>query len=172
VGHTDVLLIHKDCPGLEFDWAIFEKFGLSLIPRDGTISLDGAFGGFFRLRPAGQLRAGDRDSTRVWGGGNPWPAVPGTGAVAGAPAGAPGNSVQGTTGSPTISGAPIRELQTDLRDIGYFTPVDGNFEAKTEFAVSQFQRHFFSGSRRGLIADAQRGKVDPVTAKFIKSVRS
>ena len=171
VGHTDVLLIDRDCPGLEFDWAVLEKFGLSMIPRDGAISLDGAYGGFFRLQPAGQLRVGDRDSKRVWGGGEPWPAAPATGAVVNSPAGLPSSAVQGSAGLQTIAGAPIRELQTDLGEIGYFAPVDGDFSAKTEFAVSRFQKHFFSGSRRGLIADAQRGRVDHVTAKFIKSVR-
>ncbi len=30
VGHTDVLLIDRDCPGLEFDWAVLEKFGLGM----------------------------------------------------------------------------------------------------------------------------------------------
>jgi N-acetyl-anhydromuramyl-L-alanine amidase AmpD len=158
VGHTDVLLIDRDCPGLEFDWAALEKFGLGMVPNGGAISLDDAYGGFFRLRPTGHLRKNDRDTLRVWGGGNPWPASP---AVAGA-----GGAV-----IDTVSGNPIRELQTDLQDIGYFAPSDGNFDARTEFAVMMFQKHFFSGSRRTLIHASDRGKVDQVTAEFIKRVR-
>jgi N-acetyl-anhydromuramyl-L-alanine amidase AmpD len=158
VGHTDVLLIDRDCPGLEFDWAALEKFGLGMVPNGGAISLDDAYGGFFRRRPTGHLRKNDRDTLRVWGGGNPWPASP---AVAGA-----GGAV-----IDTVSGNPIRELQTDLQDIGYFAPSDGNFDARTEFAVMMFQKHFFSGSRRTLIHASDRGKVDQVTAEFIKRVR-
>jgi N-acetyl-anhydromuramyl-L-alanine amidase AmpD len=71
----------------------------------------------------------------------------------------------------TVSGNPIGELQTDLRDIGYLVPLDGNFDARTEFAVMIFQKHFFSGSRRSLINAGERGKVDRVTAEFIKRVR-
>jgi N-acetylmuramoyl-L-alanine amidase-like protein len=55
-GHTDVLLIDRDCPGLEFDWAVLEKFGLGMVPDGGAMSLDNAYGGFFRLRPTGHLR--------------------------------------------------------------------------------------------------------------------
>jgi hypothetical protein len=129
-----------------------------MVPNGGAISLDDAYGGFFRLRPTGHLRKNDRDTLRVWGGGNPWPASP---AVAGA-----GGAV-----IDTVSGNPIRELQTDLQDIGYFAPSDGNFDARTEFAVMMFQKHFFSGSRRTLIHASDRGKVDQVTAEFIKRVR-
>ena len=120
------------------------------------MSLDDAYGGFFRLREAGQLRKDDRDTLRVWGGGHPW---------------APSPPVAGADPSNTVSGDPVRELQTDLRDIGYFAPLDGNFDARTEFAVMMFQKHFFSGSRRNLIKDSERGKVGRVTAEFIKRVR-
>jgi peptidoglycan hydrolase-like protein with peptidoglycan-binding domain len=71
-----------------------------------------------------------------------------------------------------LTGEPIRELQSDLRAIGYYAPVDGTFDAKTEFAVHVFQKHFFSGSRRGsALSDKQFGMVDRVTAEFIKNVR-
>jgi Putative peptidoglycan binding domain len=133
-----------------------EKFGLGLVPGGGAMSLDNAYGGFFRLRPAGRLRIKDRDAQRVWGGGHPWPAVP-----------------PGAGGGPpdTVIGNPILELQTDLRDIGYFAPLDGSFDARTGFAVMMFQKHFFSGSRRNLINAGDRGTVDRVTADFIKRVR-
>jgi N-acetyl-anhydromuramyl-L-alanine amidase AmpD len=156
VGHTDVLLIDRDCPGLEFDWAALEKFGLGMVPNGGAMSLDKAYGGFFLLRPGSHLLIGDRDSLRVWGGGKPWPATP---------------PVAGAAPSETVTGNPIRELQTDLREIGYFAPLDGNYDARTEFAVTMFQKHFFSGSRRTLIDAKERGRVDRVTAEFIKRVR-
>jgi len=111
----------------------------------GAISLDDAYGGFFRLRPTGHLLKNDRDTLRVWGGGKPWPASV---AAAVAQAGGPSNAVTGN---------PILELQTDLRDIGYFAPLDGNFDAPTEFAVMMFQKHFFSGSRRTLIKQRKGG---------------
>jgi peptidoglycan hydrolase-like protein with peptidoglycan-binding domain len=84
-----------------------------------------------------------------------------------------------STGAPiagaalTVTGNPIKELQTDLSDIGYFVPADGQFGPKTQWAIQMFQRHFFAGSRRGVLTDAQRKKpeVDRVTAEFIKSVR-
>jgi len=184
-------LIDRDCPGLEFDWAVLEKFGLGMVPDGGAMSLDNAYGGFFRLRPTGHLRKNDRDTLRVWGGGKAWPASPpvagAVGAVIGGVAGFVGNNVGATVGtatealmasmvqggrpSNTVSGNPIRELQTDLRDIGYFAPLDGNFDERTEFAVMMFQKHFFSGSRRTLINASDRGKVDQVTAEFIKRVR-
>jgi len=145
VGHTDVLLIDRDCPGLEFDWKVLEKFGFGMVPAGGAISLDDAYGGFFRLRPTGHLLKNDRDTLRVWGGGKPWPASV---AAAVAQAGGPSNAVTGN---------PILELQTDLRDIGYFAPLDGNFDAPTEFAVMMFQKHFFSGSRRTLIKQRKGG---------------
>jgi putative peptidoglycan binding protein len=102
------------------------------------------------------LAENDRDTLRVWGGGKAWPASP---------------PVAGAVASNTVSGNPIRELQTDLRDIGYFAPLDGNFDERTEFAVMMFQKHFFSGSRRTLINASDRGKVDRATAEFIKRVR-
>jgi N-acetyl-anhydromuramyl-L-alanine amidase AmpD len=159
VGHNDVLLFGHDCPGLEFDWPMLEKFGLGMVPKNGSFSAEIAYGGFFNLRPSGALRLGDRDDKRVWGGGAPWPAQPASGPPAGAPQ--------------TISGEPIKELQTDLREIGYFTPVDGQLGPKTQFALHMFQRHFFAGSRHGLMTDAQLKKreVDRITAEFIKNVR-
>ena len=70
-----------------------------------------------------------------------------------------------------MTGAPIAELQTDLRDIGYFVAVDGRYNMRTIRAVQMFQQHFFAGSRRNLINDKDRKKVNQVTAEFIKQVR-
>jgi len=159
VGHSDVLLFGHDCPGLEFDWAMLEKEGLGMVPKAGAFSAEKAYGGFFNLQPQGTLRAGDDDKNRVWGGGKAWPPVPTGAPIAGA--------------ALTVTGNPIKELQTDLSDIGYFVPADGQFGPKTQWAIQMFQRHFFAGSRRGVLTDAQRKKpeVDRVTAEFIKSVR-
>jgi AmpD protein len=166
VGHTDVLLIDRDCPGLEFDWVVLEKFGLGLVPRAGALPLESVYGGFFALRPQEHLRLGDRDGGRVWGGGKAWPKPAGPVAEAG-----PAPAARGSQPSDTVTGNPIRELQTDLRDIGYFVDLHGDFDAKTQFAVERFQKHFFSGSRRSLIKDSERGKVNALTAEYIKRVR-
>ena len=70
-----------------------------------------------------------------------------------------------------MNGAPIAELQTDLRDIGYCVDVNGHYNMQTLRAVQMFQQHFFAGSRRSLINDSDRQKVNQVTAEFIKQVR-
>jgi N-acetyl-anhydromuramyl-L-alanine amidase AmpD len=199
VGHTDVLSIDRDCPGLEFDWALLEREGLGMVPRSGSVSLDLAYGGFFRLEPTGKLQQGNNDTRRVWGNskdskGNPkiWPANPAGAVFAGSNIGGVaniagqdvGNSVRNVTEAVvatlvqgqtpvTVSGAPIRELQTDLRDIGYNVMPDGDYGKNTKHAVEMFQKHFFAGSRRGLVAEGSnsRGSVDAVTAEYIKRVR-
>jgi N-acetylmuramoyl-L-alanine amidase len=153
VGHSDVLLIERDCPGFDFDWVLLEKEGLGMIPRTGAAAPD-LYGGFFQVQANGQLQRNDRDDKRVWGGGKPWPITPATNA-----------------GPTTVIGNPIKELQTDLRDIGYTVDANGLFDDRTQFAVRAFQQHFFAGSRRALVADKARGKVDRVTAEFIKAVR-
>jgi N-acetyl-anhydromuramyl-L-alanine amidase AmpD len=189
VGHADVLLIHRDCPGLEFDWPLLEKQGLGMIPKTGGIAIDSVYGGFFRLQATGQLQGNDHDAKRRWGG-KPWAASPTAAVVAGQAVGGVANVVGKSVGgavrdmveglvtgavtgaSPTtVIGNPIKELQTDLRDIGYTVDVNGLFDEKTLFAVTVFQKHFFSGTRRALVADNIRGKVDRVTAEFIKAVR-
>src|SRR5262245_2452885 len=191
VGHQDVLLIERDCPGLEFDWVLLEKEGLGMIPRSGSVSIDSNYGGFFRLRPAGQLQRNNQDATRVWGDDKKsWPAPPAGATATGRAVGGVakvvgqnvGNEIQDlaervvttiVTGQlpTTVIGNPIQELQTDLRDIGYTVNVNGKFDDKTAFAVQAFQRHFFAGSRRGLVAEKNFKKVDRVTAEFIKAVR-
>ncbi|MBL8816550.1 MAG: hypothetical protein JNL58_11015 [Planctomyces sp.] len=59
VGHTDVTLNDRDCPGLAFDWTLLEREGLGMVPRSGSVSLDVAYGMFFRLEPKGKLQLGD-----------------------------------------------------------------------------------------------------------------
>jgi N-acetyl-anhydromuramyl-L-alanine amidase AmpD len=198
VGHSDVLWERdRECPGLDFDWVLLEKQGLGIVPRSGAVSLDLAYGGFFRLEPQGHLQQGNNDGKRLWGevkdrkkGPQPWAASPAAAAVIGSLAGGMaslagqnrGASVRNLTEgavatlaqgqiTTTVLGAPIRELQIDLRDMGYAVAVDGDYGPGTTLAVGRFQKHFFSGSRRGLIPEATRGKVDRVTAEYIKRVR-
>lgn len=168
VGHMDVLtdasliLAGRDCPGFDFDWVLLERRGLGLIPSGAAANLD-MYGGFFRLAaaPNNSFVAGDSDGSRTWGGVK-WPAP--------APAAAPG-APPAKPAPPTVTGAPITELQTDLRDIGYSVAVDGHYNMRTIRAVQMFQQHFFAGSRRNLINDKDRKKVNQVTAEFIKQVR-
>ena len=164
VGHSDVLteLGGRDCPGFDFDWALLERRGLGLIPSGAAANLD-MYGGFFRLAaaPHNSFVKGDFDGSRTWGGVK-WPAP--------APAAAPG-ALPAKPAPPTVTGAPIAELQTDLRDIGYFVAVDGQYGERTRWAVEMFQQHFFAGSRRSLINNKDRQKVNQVTAEFIKQVR-
>jgi N-acetylmuramoyl-L-alanine amidase len=162
VGHMDVLtgadhvLTGRDCPVLEFDWAELERRRLGLVPNQGPIDASSIYGGFFSVAPApnNTLRAGDSDAGRQWGG-KSWPKPAAT-------APAPGLSVIGT---------PVQEVQGDLFAIGYSTNVDGAFTNKTAKAVQMFQQHFFAGSRRGSIKDAERGTVGVATAEFIKRLR-
>ena len=202
VGHSDVLPFDRECPGLDFDWVLLEQQGLGLLPRSGAVSLDLAYGGFFRLQPQGKLQPGNNDAKRIWGdvkdpkqGPQPWATSPAPAVVVGSLAGGVANVagqslgfsvrnlteaavatlVQGQTPT-TVIGAPIQELQTDLRDIGYAVKVNGNFDALTRHAVEMFQKHFFAGSRRALVPEGRaagaRGKVDQITAQYIKRVRN
>lgn len=177
VGHMDILLedthdwlAGRDCPGLDFDWPMLESKGLGLIPRGGAANLD-MYGGFFRLAtaPHNALAAGDSDKHRTWGAVH-WPPPAPPPPAAGAPPAQPGPA-PAPPAPATVTGAPITELQTDLRDIGYVVPVDGHYGYETRVAVKMFQQHFFAGSRRGLIQDRDGRSVNQVTAEFIKRVR-
>jgi N-acetyl-anhydromuramyl-L-alanine amidase AmpD len=176
VGHMDVLLENsdpwlsgRDCPGFDFEWPLLEARGLGLIPRGGAANLD-MYGGFFRVATAAHnaLIAGDSDASRTWGGVK-WPA-PAPPPAAAAPPPAPG-APPAQPAPPTVTGAPIAELQTDLRDIGYLVEVNGHYNVQTLRAVQMFQQHFFAGTRRSLIQENDRKKVNQVTAEFIKQVR-
>ena len=98
--------------------------------------LPSIYGEFFETVPGGRLRNGDRDSTQRFGGRR----------------------------RPTITTAVIAELQTDLQSIGYFCPVDGRYDRRTQGAVQAFQEHFLSRTR-------PNGHVDEATAEAIKFVR-
>ena len=56
----------------------------------------------------------------------------------------------------------VRQLQTDLQNIGYNITVDGDFGPKTKAVVAAFQRHYF---RHNVTA-----KADDATANRIKAV--
>jgi N-acetyl-anhydromuramyl-L-alanine amidase AmpD len=170
VGHMDVLLEDgsqilsgRDCPGFDFQWPLLEKRGLGLIPSGAAANLD-MYGGFFRVAtaPHNMLIPGDDDGSRTWSGVK-WPVPP--------PPPAPDAPPPAKPAPPTVTGAPIAELQTDLRDIGYLVEVNGHYNMQTLRAVQMFQQHFFAGSRRNLLNDNDRKKVNQVTAEFIKQVR-
>ncbi len=174
VGHSDVVLKDnsrvlrtRDCPGFEFDWVRLESEGLGLVPRGGSANLD-MYGGFFRLAtaPHNSLIAGDSDGSRTWGG-KKWPA-PAPAPAAGAPPPPPG-APPAKPAPDTVTGTPITELQTDLRDIGYSVGVDGDYGEQTFTAVEMFQQHFFAGSRQS--SAHKRQQVNQLTAEFIKRVR-
>jgi N-acetyl-anhydromuramyl-L-alanine amidase AmpD len=163
VGHSDALttgeyvLVDRDCPGMDFDWPVLEKEGLGVVPRRGSASLDTAYGGFFQLNPDGSLFSLNNDKSRRWGK-QTWPTPPAIGSPA-------------PDGPPTVTGNPIQELQTDLRDIGYSVDVNGVYDPKTVQAVFMFQKHFFAGSRRGLRKTDRDAQVGRATAEMIKRVR-
>ena len=170
VGHMDVLLEDgsqilsgRDCPGFDFQWPLLEKRGLGLIPSGAAANLD-MYGGFFRVAtaPHNVLIPGDSDGSRTWGGVK-WSAS--------APPPAPDAPPAAKPAPPTVTGAPIAELQADLRDIGYLVDVNGHYNMQTLRAVQMFQQHFFAGSRRSLLDENDRKKVNQVTAEFIKQVR-
>ena len=177
VGHTDVLSFDRECPGMDFDWALLEREGLGMVPRAGALSLDRAYGGFFRLHPESQLQPGDDDGKRLWGRTRRSDALASDlQLLAGHDRGSPGRQIEAQAAIATvIRGKPIYELQTDLRDIGYNVTPTGAFDELTRHAVAMFQKHFFSGSRRAMVAEdpraGARGKVDRVTAEYIKRVR-
>ena len=145
VGHSDVgtnasgrLGRKSTDPGLTFEWTKLENKGWGLVVAVGP-QPSSIYGGFFDVVPTGSLRRNDNDSTNRFG------AAVRTG----------------------VSGAPVHEIQEDLRDIGYSvgTP-DGDYGEKTQWAVQMFQEHFFAGGRGG----TPNGQVDLNTAAMIKSV--
>ena len=105
-------------PSSAFPWERLEALGLSLQIHAGTLEPD-MFGGYFNLRPTGKLRTGDKDALHRYGG----------------------------EILDDVSGA-VRELQTNLRQIGYFCPPDGDYGIITARALQMFQQHILSGSRK------------------------
>ncbi|HET7462471.1 MAG TPA: S8 family serine peptidase [Longimicrobium sp.] len=128
-------------PGVRFDWPQVEALGLGLIPN-ATRTLGAAdYQGYFAATPAlPALRRGDKDAGQVYGGAK----------------------------RTAIPSGVIAELQRDLRDIGYWCPDTGVFDAPTEKAVMVFHEHFFGGSRPRA---ASSTRVDTATAEMIKKVR-
>jgi N-acetyl-anhydromuramyl-L-alanine amidase AmpD len=148
VGHADIatnaagtLLGRKSSdPGKMFDWATVEAHGFGLIATGGMVHLDTEYGGFFDQFPTSSLRSNDRDSTHRFGG----------------------------VVRPALTAAIIRELQTDLRSIGYACPLNGVYDLATSRAVMIFNEHYFSGSRQ--IAGKSGDRVDMDTANAIKGI--
>ena len=102
-----------------FDWATVEASGFGLIASGGMIHLDTEFGGFFHQFPDSSLRPNDRDSTHRFGG----------------------------VVRSAMTAEIIKELQTDLRTVGYACPLNGVYDVETSWAVHIFNEHYFSGSR-------------------------
>jgi N-acetyl-anhydromuramyl-L-alanine amidase AmpD len=162
VGHSDIattsatqpnLLSNRraEDPGIEFDWERLENVGLGMRPVN--VNLGNYYAGIFSgaTTPAIVLRRNDRDAA---------------GALA---------ARLGGVDRPGLVGMPVRELQEDLEHIGYSArPVGGGFgtfDLHTERALDRFQRHFFSGTRKGQRA-GRMGRLDALTANWIKSVRA
>jgi N-acetyl-anhydromuramyl-L-alanine amidase AmpD len=126
-------------PGSRFEWTRVESLGLGMLPSTTPIAPT-LYGSFFTQFPNESLRQNDSDATRVFGG-----------------------TVRGG-----IAGNIIRELQTDLRSIGYsLGTVDGDFGEKTRLAVHMLQEHFFAGGRGHKAPD---GRLDRQTATLVKAV--
>lgn len=163
VGHSDIattqgtptLLSNRrsEDPGSEFDWATLEASRLGMVPQAvaGIRSvISNVFTGGLGPAPA-VLRQGDRDPT---------PTAP---------------AILGGVARPGFTGTPVRAIQEDLERIGYSTRraggVLGVFDLHTERAVDKFQRHFFAGRRKALRV-GRLGRVDILTAAWLKAVRA
>jgi N-acetylmuramoyl-L-alanine amidase len=146
IGHSDVatndsgrLGRKSGDPGSRFEWSHVEHLGLGM-SASTTPMPPTMYGGFFNQFPDESLREHDNDASRIFGG----------------------------AARPGIAGALIRELQTDLRSIGYTVGViDGDFGEKTRMAVHMFQEHFFAGGRGHKEPD---GRMDRRTATLVKAV--
>ena len=152
IGHSDIGISKEPPfkhgrkstdPGSAFPWERIEALGLSFQLAPGTVK-PGMYGGFFQAVPNGKLREGDNDGQHRYDG-----------------------QVR-----PGISGA-VREVQENLKSIGYLCPPDGDYGLTTSRAVEMFQQHMFSGSRRTGIPDAFNsgdGRFDRKTAEMLKRV--
>jgi N-acetyl-anhydromuramyl-L-alanine amidase AmpD len=162
VGHSDVATSsadpvvlsdrRADDPGAEFEWPTLEAAGLGMVPVPTAppgVAYAGIFSGALGAARVA-LRRGDCDP---------------------APQRA---AVIGGVRRPGFAGTPVRELQEDLKHIGYSLKMSpavlGTFDFSCEQAVDRFQRHFFAGARKGLRAGRMK-RVDAVTADWIKRVR-
>jgi len=148
VGHSDIatgrsprrLGRKAGDPGLDFDWVRLERAGFGFVVPSGPVLGAAAYGGFFDLVPNGRLAAGDRDAGRRYGG-------------------AP---------RPSITTDVIRELQGDLRGLGYLCPDTGRYDEPTTEAVKAFQARCFSGSRPRVPA---MGRLDRDSAAVLKALQ-
>ena len=155
-------LAGRDCPGLDFDWPVLEsQDSVWFLAEERRTSICTAVSSASRSRPI--MRSLRETPTSRENGATSIGPIPRPPPAAGAPPAQPA--------APTVTGAPITELQTDLRDIGYVVPVDGHYGYETRVAVKMFQQHFFAGSRRGLVHERDGRTVNLVTAEFIKRVR-
>lgn len=159
VGHCDTLvdpftLVMDDdrirCPSRDLDWPRLEAagFGRKSEPRKLSTS---DYAGFFlltrdELRAAQKqarplppaLRLGDDDAKKIWGGVK-WAEKAPSAVLA--------------ARSPTFKDI-VKELQGDLKLIGYSVDENGRYDTKTERAVAHFMAHTFSGPRKAAYQEA------------------
>ena len=146
VGHSDVgtepdrhLGRKSGDPGLTFEWARLEGRGMGLLLSPGGASDAAMYDGFFQTFPNGVLQLGDNDALQRFGGRT----------------------------HHEFTGKPIREMQTDLSNIGFSVgKPDGDYGDMSYRALLVFQEHFFAGGR----GPTPTGKLDQQTATLIKSV--
>lgn len=152
-----------NCPGVGFQWPELEKAGFAWKTRAKELGV-GDYAGFFTLTdedlaplgkkapPAAELalKAGDDDAKRIWGG-VPWTSDSARAVLetrtdrfreALRSFGLPGVELAAASYQPQPI---IKELQTDLRDIGYSVGDDGKMSPRTMSALFHFMAHTFSG---------------------------
>ena len=148
------------CPGIFFPWHTYEKAGLSLPMDNSFTEYDTMYGGFFALHPDGVMKEGDRDGSLRYGGKKHHRA---TFRRADTDAEIQIQQVQESQtelgkyhlrGSPEVAvkvedpaapssrpgpmlGPAVRELQSDLRRIGYAVPLSGEYDGHTAVAVER-----------------------------------
>jgi N-acetyl-anhydromuramyl-L-alanine amidase AmpD len=162
IGHSDVateLKIKYFDPGLKFDWPRLDREGFGLTgPGRGYPSLRSlmaagpaavgnvAYGGLFKgADDDPELRMGDNDRASIYG----------------------GRRRDGVTGSP------IREMLTDLEQIGYWVGQgsrDGRLDDDGMRAVMHFQHHFFAMERTTMPSSEGNVRLDCETAMRIRDV--
>lgn len=134
VGHSDVAPgAHRGAdPGPRFEWTRIEEAGLGMIPVARVLSPTD-YGGYFATHGDQPLRLGDGDSKQRYG----------------------GVVLKDAAGL-------IREVQTDLVEIGYPLPLspdpkapkarrpNGEFDKTMADVVARFKKHFFTGKRKAL----------------------
>lgn len=137
VGHHDVSVGHVLCPGAHLDWERLEAAGQALAPEGLTqAEIDSMFGGFFAGTDGSGRRIEIGDGQR--GGPTEFKL-----------------RKKGGVEIDKLTAGPITELRQALENIGYapgrrfgdFSRSRTKFEGVTAYCVTQFMKHFCTGSR-------------------------